>query len=163
MCLNETVPAGPGVEERAEAVRERLVEQVAVGDHPRSDATVAEMMDEYTDPVTLGRKTRKGYKGNHRKHIAPLLGRFKINGGLVDAEVLDTFYGSTGQTAGGCRLIAVDASGSASQEAPLGSSTSARGRRAGAELNQLACEQSSARTLIGGRRAVIRAVGDPSG
>jgi hypothetical protein len=41
----------------------------------------------------LGRKTLDGYRGNHRKHISVLLGRFKINGGQVDEDLIDQFYG----------------------------------------------------------------------
>jgi len=74
--LRET---GPDAERRAEEVRERLVAQVAAGENPRSDATVAELIDLHTAEATVGRKTRQGYEGNIRKHIRPLLGRYKIN------------------------------------------------------------------------------------
>lgn len=107
LYLYETVPAGLDAEERAEAVRARLVAQVATGVHPRSDATVAEMIDEYTAIADLGRKTRKGYEGNHRKHIKPLLGRFKINGGAVDAEMLDDFYGELARCRDHCSLPSI--------------------------------------------------------
>lgn len=54
LYLKETLALGPGVEERAEAVRRRLLAQVAAGEHLRTDATRAELMDNYLAHATLG-------------------------------------------------------------------------------------------------------------
>ncbi len=89
--LVQTVPAGPDAVGRAERTRARLVAQVAAGDHPRTDATIAELMVSYLAEARLARKTRATYLAYNGKHIVPLLGRLKINGSL-DPELLDVYY-----------------------------------------------------------------------
>ena len=96
LYLHETVPAGPSAEEtwaRAEQLRAEFLEKIRSGSHPRSDATVDQLMAEYLENnKKLGRKTRDGYRGNNRKHISPFLGHFKINGNNLDDELVDDFY-----------------------------------------------------------------------
>jgi integrase len=48
-------------------------------------------MERHLAEAKLGRKTRDSYRGYHRKHITPLLGKLKING-VLDPDLLDVFY-----------------------------------------------------------------------
>jgi len=93
LYLKETVPAGPEVEDRADRVRTKLVAQVAEGRHPRSNATIADLMEYDLAEAKLGRKTRTTYRGYNRKHITQWLGRFRINDAGLDSERFDSFYG----------------------------------------------------------------------
>jgi integrase len=88
-----TVPAGPDAKNRAEKLRDDLIHSVETGTHPKTDGNVDQLMAAYLDETKkLGRKTLDGCQGNHRKHISLLLGRFKINGGQVDEDLIDQFY-----------------------------------------------------------------------
>jgi integrase len=92
LYLIKTISAGPDAEERAEQVRTEFLEQVRVGNHPRSDATIDQLWDEYCEKTKWGRKTRDTNTGYYRKHIQPFLGRYKINNGYLDGDVIDEFY-----------------------------------------------------------------------
>lgn len=95
LYLKETISAGPDEKEtweRAEQVRTEFLEKVRVGNHPRSDATVDQLWDEYRDKKKWGRKTRDTNTGYYRKHITPFLGQYKINNGRLDGDLIDEFY-----------------------------------------------------------------------
>lgn len=93
LYLKKTVAAGPDANDRAEKLRDELIFQVETGNHPKTDGNVDQLMAAYLDEnKRLGRKSLDGYRGNHRKHISPLLGRFKINGRQVDEDLIDQFY-----------------------------------------------------------------------
>lgn len=62
LYLTELVPAGPDLDERADKVRAPLVATVAQGDHPRTDATIDELMERHIAEAKLSRKTRDAYR-----------------------------------------------------------------------------------------------------
>jgi hypothetical protein len=88
--LVETVPAGNGAEKQAEKVRTRLLGEVDERRAPRTNPTVAELLDRYLDIVEVEDTTRAGYERMADRYIKPLLGEVRI--GRIDGEVLDTFY-----------------------------------------------------------------------
>ena len=88
--LKETVEPGPRAERDAEAVRTRLVSEVAERRSPRTAATVDQLLDRYLDQLDRAPNTLRLYRGYVRNHISPLLGHLKV--GQLDAEVLDSFY-----------------------------------------------------------------------
>jgi integrase len=88
--LNETVPSGPGAEREAKKVLARLVADVYDRRHPRTSATVEQLVDRYLDELRLERKTLTAYRGYLLRHVLPFIGRLKV--GAVDADVLDSLY-----------------------------------------------------------------------
>jgi integrase/DNA-binding transcriptional regulator YhcF (GntR family) len=88
--LNETVRAGPRANREAEKVRTRLLAEVDERRNPRTNATVAQLLDRHLDMAEIDQTTLDTYRGYVRKHIRPLLGSKKV--GLLDADVLDSFY-----------------------------------------------------------------------
>ena len=90
LYLTETVPPGPRATKQAERIRTRFLNQVDEKRHPRTSATVDQLLDKYLDVIDVEPRTRRGYKSVIGKHIRPLLGSLKV--GRVGAEVLDSFY-----------------------------------------------------------------------
>lgn len=88
--LRETVPPGPGTAAEAERVMRRLAGQVDERRHPRTSATVDQLLEKHFDMVTLERSTLAAYQGYVRKHISPLLGSTQL--GALDADIFDSFY-----------------------------------------------------------------------
>ena len=88
--LIEHIPPGPKAEARAEAARVRLVNQVNERRHPRTTATVAQLLERYLGELRVARKTLHTYQGYVDKHVLPYLGSQKV--GQVDADVLDSLY-----------------------------------------------------------------------
>ncbi len=88
--LRETVPPGRGAKAKAEKTLTRLLNQVDERRHPRTNATVGQLMDRWLEVVELADTTRRGYENNIRKHIRPLLGSVSV--AKLDPEVLDSFY-----------------------------------------------------------------------
>ena len=88
--LRETVPAGPDAEGRAEAVLARFQLEVYERRHPRTDATVEQLLERHLADAKLGFKTKKNYRSQADKHIIPTIGRVKVR--AVDADVMDSLY-----------------------------------------------------------------------
>jgi integrase len=88
--LREVVPAGPKAMAEAEKVARRLAGQVDERRHPRTTATVDQLLDRHFELVTLERSTRATYLGYADKHIRPLIGHVQV--GALDADVFDSFY-----------------------------------------------------------------------
>ena len=88
--LRELVPAGPGAAHEAEKVLRRLGNQVDERRHPRTNATVDQLLDKHFDMVTLERSTLETYQGYADKHIRPLIGTVPV--GSLGADVFDSFY-----------------------------------------------------------------------
>lgn len=88
--LVEVVPAGPDVEARAEAVRARLVQEVAERRNPRTAATIEQLLDRYLEQFDGAASTRTLYRGYVRNHVLPLLGTVKV--AQLDPETLDSYY-----------------------------------------------------------------------
>ena len=90
LYLKQTVSAGPRAAQRAEQARDDLIRQVQEGRHPRTNASLQQLLERHlaaTQVEPRGRETLRGYL---RKHVAPLIGDTPI--GSVNAEVLDSFY-----------------------------------------------------------------------
>ena len=88
--LVEIVPAGPKAAAQAEAVRTRLLNQVDERRHPRTSATVDQLLDRHFEMATLEPTTLATYVGYATKHIRPLIGQLQV--GALDADVFDSFY-----------------------------------------------------------------------
>ena len=88
--LRETIPAGPRADREAEKVRTRLLADVDEKRNPRTNATIAQLLDRHLEMAQLDQSTLDTYRGYVKKHIRPLLGSKKV--GQLDADVLDSFY-----------------------------------------------------------------------
>lgn len=88
--LRETIPAGPNQKKEVERVQAEFIAQVRAGRHPRTDATVTQMIEEHLKHAKLGFKTRKNYGSQTSKHVVPRIGHLKVR--AVDARVMDSFY-----------------------------------------------------------------------
>jgi hypothetical protein len=89
--LKKTIPAGPDAWAQAELVRDQLVRQVEEGRHPRTNATLSQLIDVHLTNVDIERRTKQTLQGYARKHIhaLPVGGRTIAE---VDAQALETFY-----------------------------------------------------------------------
>ncbi|TCN36870.1 site-specific recombinase XerD [Kribbella orskensis] len=90
MYLEETVPAGPDAQAKAEALRAEFVAEVYQRRHPRTDATVEQLLERHLKDGIFGTKTLKNYRGQADKHIVPCIGFTKVR--RVDAEIIESFY-----------------------------------------------------------------------
>ncbi|AEA26550.1 integrase family protein [Pseudonocardia dioxanivorans CB1190] len=88
--LKEVVPAGPSAAAEAERVLRRLGNQVDERRHPRTAATVDELLEKHFDRAVLERSTLDTYRGYAEKHISPLIGQVQV--GALDGDVFDAFY-----------------------------------------------------------------------
>ncbi|WP_168801611.1 tyrosine-type recombinase/integrase [Glycomyces buryatensis] len=82
---------------RAEQIKQGFIAQVDARRHPRTNATVNELLDKYLElpPAQRKRKvepeTIEDDKARARNHIRPIIGDVKIAD--LDAEIFDSFYG----------------------------------------------------------------------
>jgi integrase len=88
--LREVVPAGPKAEAEADRVLRWLANQVDERRHPRTGATVDQLLDRHFELATLERATVATYLGYANKHIRPLIGSVRV--GDLDADLFDSFY-----------------------------------------------------------------------
>lgn len=88
--LREVVPAGPKAMAEAQKVARRLAGQVDERRHPRTNATVDQLLERHFELVTLERSTLATYLGYVEKHVRPLIGHIHV--GALDADVFDSFY-----------------------------------------------------------------------
>ncbi|MGH3615154.1 MAG: tyrosine-type recombinase/integrase [Pseudonocardia sp.] len=88
--LVEVIPPGPKAAEAAEAARTRLLHQVDERRHPRTNATVNQLLDRHFEHATLAPATLDTYRGYADNHVRPLIGREPV--GSLDASVFDAFY-----------------------------------------------------------------------
>lgn len=88
--LREVVPAGPKAMAEAEKVARRLAGQVDERRHPRTNATVDQLLDRHFELVALERNTLETYQGYVKKHVRPLIGHVQV--GALDADIFDSFY-----------------------------------------------------------------------
>ncbi|MPY81498.1 MAG: site-specific integrase, partial [Actinophytocola sp.] len=58
--------------------------------HPKTNATVNQLLDPYLDRSKVGRKTKNRYRELADMHVRPLIGRTKA--GRVDGEIVDSLY-----------------------------------------------------------------------
>ncbi|MPZ00596.1 MAG: site-specific integrase, partial [Actinophytocola sp.] len=71
------MPAGPDAERDAQRELTRLVHQVDEHRHPRTNATVNQLLDRYLERSKVGRKTKNRYRELADMHIRPLIGKTK--------------------------------------------------------------------------------------
>jgi integrase len=89
--LVEHVAAGtPNQEAVAEQVRIRLVNQVNERRHPRTSATVSQLLDRYLDAFDGAFSTVKNYRSLRKNHVEPFIGSVRV--GALDADILDSLY-----------------------------------------------------------------------
>ena len=88
--LRETIPAGPNAEKEAEKVLTRFRHEVYERRHPRTNATVEQLIERHLADAKLGFKTRKNYRSQADKHILKCIGSQKVR--AIDAEITDSFY-----------------------------------------------------------------------
>jgi len=89
--LTETVPRDhPDAANEAVRVRTRLLNQIDEQRHPRTKATVNELMDRYLELLDVDATTRRTYDGYIRIHVRPLIGSVSLS--RLDGETLDSFY-----------------------------------------------------------------------
>ncbi|GAA5120033.1 tyrosine-type recombinase/integrase [Haloechinothrix salitolerans] len=86
----EIIPAGPHAERAAEKALTKLVHQVDERRHPKTNATINQLLDRYLEQSTVARNTKSTYRTNIDKHIRPLIGKLKV--GRLDSAILDSFY-----------------------------------------------------------------------
>ncbi len=103
--LREVVPAGSKAASEAEKVMRRLAAQVDERRHPRTNATLDQLLDRYLETLDVGRTTQRMYAKYLEKHVRPFIGRLKA--GAVDAEALDSLYAELRR----CRVHCTDRRG----------------------------------------------------
>ncbi len=84
------IPPGPRAAVEAEAARTRLLNQVDERRHPRTSATVNQMLDRHFELAKLEPATLSTYVGYAAKHIRPLIGAQQV--GALDGGLFDSFY-----------------------------------------------------------------------
>ncbi|WP_460660872.1 tyrosine-type recombinase/integrase [Kribbella swartbergensis] len=88
--LRETVPAGPNAEAEAQRILAGFIHEVYERRHPRTDATVRQLIERHLADAKLGIKTRINYRSQAEKHIIPCIGRHKVR--AINADITDSFY-----------------------------------------------------------------------
>lgn len=88
--LREVVPPGPTAWADAEKAVRRLANQVDERQHPKTSATVNQLLDQHFELLTLERSTMDTYVRYADKHIRPFIGRAPV--GSLDAGVFDSLY-----------------------------------------------------------------------
>ncbi|HTK67469.1 MAG TPA: tyrosine-type recombinase/integrase [Pseudonocardia sp.] len=86
--LVEVIPPGPRAWKEAEAARTRFLNQVDEKRHPRTSATVNQLLDRHMETLDLERTTRTTYVGYLKNHVRPFIGDLKV--GAFDAEAIDS-------------------------------------------------------------------------
>jgi integrase/DNA-binding transcriptional regulator YhcF (GntR family) len=84
------VPPGPRAAREAEKVRTRLLAQLDERRNPRTNATLAQLLDRHLKESRLGTNTTHTYGGLVDKHVLPFLGKQKV--GSIEPDVVDSLY-----------------------------------------------------------------------
>jgi len=99
--LREIIPAGPHADDQADEALARLRAQVREQRHPRTNATLNQLLDRHLEMIEAERTTLATYRGYIDKHIRPLIGHQKV--GALDADILDSFYAELRRCRSHCR------------------------------------------------------------
>lgn len=83
-------PGTPNAAEVAEQVRTRLLNEVDERRHPKTKATVNQLLDAYFKHIKVERNTLGRYRQLADLHIRPFIGKARV--GETDAEVFDSLY-----------------------------------------------------------------------
>ncbi|WP_088319411.1 site-specific integrase [Kineosporia sp. R_H_3] len=88
--LDEVIPAGPRAATQAERARIRLLNQVAERRHPKTSATMNQLLDRYFEVLDVDPNTAKTYRSYVDRHVRPVIGHLPL--ARVDGETLDSLY-----------------------------------------------------------------------
>jgi integrase len=88
--LVEIISVGPEARKQAEAARARLLNQLYERRHPRTDATVGQLLQRHLRESVIEPSTRSTYEGYVERHVLPFIGSIKV--AVLDADVFDSFY-----------------------------------------------------------------------
>jgi integrase len=89
--LRAVIPADtPNAWKAAEAKRTELLNQVNEKRHPRTRATVNQLLDKYFATIDVADITRETHVSYAAKHVRPFIGEQQA--GAIDADVLDSLY-----------------------------------------------------------------------
>ncbi len=88
--LVEIIPPGPTAKTVAEKARTRLLNQVDERRHPRTIATISQLLERHLTMLDVGPSTLSGYRSYVQRHIEPFIG--KVKAGELDGDVLDSLY-----------------------------------------------------------------------
>ena len=83
------MPAGPGAAKQAEEVRTRLLNQVDEKRHPRTKATLGQLIDQWPTVLDVEDLTRRSYEAKIRKHIRRCSAQSRSP---ASTSSLDSFY-----------------------------------------------------------------------
>lgn len=86
----EVIPPGPNADALANGALIRMLNQVNERQHPRTNATLDQLLDKHLEMMHIAETTRRTYRRYIDKHIKPLIGGQKV--GRLDATILDSFY-----------------------------------------------------------------------
>ncbi|WP_436501824.1 GntR family transcriptional regulator [Actinokineospora sp. HUAS TT18] len=90
--LSEVIPAGPGAETVAEQTRARLVKQVEDGKHPKTNATVMEVITEHLRLSDMGEHNKETLRRYADKHVAASFGAAPSFGELTYSRIKPKTY-----------------------------------------------------------------------
>jgi hypothetical protein len=90
MYLRETVPAGPNAEAEAKRILAGFVHEVYERRHPRTDATVRQLIERHLTDAKLGIKTRINYRSQTERHIIPCIGHQKVPQSMPTSQTRST-------------------------------------------------------------------------
>ncbi|MFC9251643.1 tyrosine-type recombinase/integrase [Amycolatopsis thailandensis] len=88
--LQETVPVGPDTERIADQVLRRLLTSVDEKRHPKTKATINQLLDEHFDQLDVARSTKIRLLRLAKTHIRPIIGAHQAE--AMDAERWDRYY-----------------------------------------------------------------------
>jgi integrase len=84
------IPPGPKAEQQANEALVKMLNEVHERRHPKTNATVNQLLDRYLERLQADRKTKKRYRQLVELHVRPFIGDEKA--GRVDGEILDSLY-----------------------------------------------------------------------
>ena len=99
--LTETITPGPHAAKEAEAARVRLVNQVNEQRHPKTRATVNQLITRHLELLDVSPRTLKDYEDMLERHVRPFIG--KEQAGRIDAEILESLYSEMRRCRRHCR------------------------------------------------------------
>ncbi|MQA08130.1 MAG: tyrosine-type recombinase/integrase [Pseudonocardiaceae bacterium] len=86
----EIIPAGADAKDRANAALIRMLNEVNEQRHPKTNATVNQLLDKHLDLMHVEETTKRNLRRYAKSHIRPLIGEEKV--GRIDANILDSLY-----------------------------------------------------------------------
>jgi integrase len=97
--LTEVVPAGPNAEDEADKVLRKLLVTVDENKHPKTKATVSQVVNAHVPYMKVAESTRRTLIRYADKHIHPVIGSYPAQLGAHD---LDRYYAELGRCRDHC-------------------------------------------------------------